>query len=331
MNKTVIFSQLSATVAGLTRSDEADAAEFLRVLFQLTAEQLEAEGEAVIPGIGRFVVTSETIAFAPDAELAAAVNAPFAAFEPVELDSEYDEEVAEPEAIDEAVATDAILAEGECCNACEQAAANEVAAGAEFERTLESTVDPTPRANDEETEEHSAAHVAEEHEPPHYAEPEPDRSGGQYRSWPWWTVACIICFATGYLTASLMPASERHSQPVPDVVEQEIAGPDSTNSDPEVRELAEQPVAPTVNKEPVTDTIKPGRFLTTMAREHYGCMEYWVYIYEANAARLGHPDRLSAGTVVTVPDADSLGLDPANEAKIQEAKRKAESIYSRFN
>ncbi|MDE6145703.1 MAG: hypothetical protein K2F96_05445, partial [Muribaculaceae bacterium] len=63
----------------------------------------------------------------------------------------------------------------------------------------------------------------------------------------------------------------------------------------------------------------------------YGQMDYWVYIYEANAGTIGNPDMLEAGTVVIIPPADSLGLEPDNAEKIAEAKRKAREIYGRFN
>ncbi|MDE6367565.1 MAG: hypothetical protein K2L33_08290, partial [Muribaculaceae bacterium] len=96
MNNTIILSQLSRTVAGLTRSDEAETEDFLRELFQHAAEQLEADGRVTVPGLGTFVVSSDSIAFAPDRELAEAINAPFAAFEPVELDFEPEPEP-EPE------------------------------------------------------------------------------------------------------------------------------------------------------------------------------------------------------------------------------------------
>ena len=69
----------------------------------------------------------------------------------------------------------------------------------------------------------------------------------------------------------------------------------------------------------VYDTIRPTRFLTTMARQHYGQMEYWVFIYIENADILGNPDRARPGTVVRIPDlkkyvssgSDSLNIERA--------------------
>ena len=127
----------------------------------------------------------------------------------------------------------------------------------------------------------------------------------------------MACFALGWFARGYEPVGipKQVAETEPETVEI-VESEDTVDAVEEPAEVVEaaKPVA-----EPVTDTIRAGRFLTTMAREHYGRMEYWVYIYEANAARLGHPDRLSAGTVVVVPPADSLGLRADDEAKIAEA------------
>ena len=41
----------------------------------------------------------------------------------------------------------------------------------------------------------------------------------------------------------------------------------------------EESKAPIHIKEPVTTTIRRGRFLTTIANEYYGNKIFWVYIY----------------------------------------------------
>ncbi|MDE6513101.1 MAG: HU family DNA-binding protein, partial [Muribaculaceae bacterium] len=86
MNKLIIFSQLSETIAKLTQIETADAESFVRELSVLVAERLESDGQVEVPGLGTFVLTDETVAFAPDAALAREINAPFAAFEAIELD-----------------------------------------------------------------------------------------------------------------------------------------------------------------------------------------------------------------------------------------------------
>lgn len=80
----------------------------------------------------------------------------------------------------------------------------------------------------------------------------------------------------------------------------------------------------------VYDTITKTRYLTTMAKDHYGNFNLWPYIYEENKAILGHPDRIKPGTKVVVPDLRKYGVDPNNPEDIAKAKRKGVEIYSRY-
>ena len=82
--------------------------------------------------------------------------------------------------------------------------------------------------------------------------------------------------------------------------------------------------------QPVYDTISRTRFLTTMAKEHYGNFNLWPYIYEENKQILGHPDRIKPGTRVVIPPKEKYGIDPMNEDCIAKAKQKGEEIYARY-
>lgn len=90
-------------------------------------------------------------------------------------------------------------------------------------------------------------------------------------------------------------------------------------------------IAPTpASDKPVYDTISKTRYLTTMAKAHYGNFNLWPYIYEENKSILGHPDRIRPGTRVVIPDLSKYGIDPKNPADIKKAKAKGEAIYSRY-
>lgn len=78
------------------------------------------------------------------------------------------------------------------------------------------------------------------------------------------------------------------------------------------------------------DTIGTRRYLTTMAKEHYGNYHLWPYIYEENKRILGHPDRIKPGTRVRIPDLKKYGIDPRNPEDIKRAKRLGVQIYSRY-
>lgn len=81
---------------------------------------------------------------------------------------------------------------------------------------------------------------------------------------------------------------------------------------------------------PVYDVISHTRYLTTMAKEHYGNMNFWPYIYEENKAILGHPDRIRPGTRVVVPPLSKYGVRADNKSDELAAKRKGVEIYSRY-
>lgn len=82
--------------------------------------------------------------------------------------------------------------------------------------------------------------------------------------------------------------------------------------------------------EVMRDTITKTRYLTTMAKEHYGNFNFWPYIYEENKSLLGHPDRIRPGTAVIVPPLSKYGVSPDNPADVAEAKRRGAAIYARF-
>lgn len=96
-------------------------------------------------------------------------------------------------------------------------------------------------------------------------------------------------------------------------------------------EQLKQEAAPTkASDAPIKDKITKTRYLTTMARDHYGAYELWPYIYDANPG-LGHPSRIRPGTTIMVPSLSSLGIDPKNPQVIQVAKSKGAAIYARYN
>lgn len=82
--------------------------------------------------------------------------------------------------------------------------------------------------------------------------------------------------------------------------------------------------------EPVYDTVSTTRYLTTMAKEHYGNFNLWPIIYEENQAILGHPDRIKPGTRVVIPPLSKYKVNPDNPDDIKRMKQKGNSIYARY-
>ena len=124
------------------------------------------------------------------------------------------------------------------------------------------------------------------------------------------------------------------------VIEDMVIDADSLNSgNPEESDLSmEEQVAsvdeavPTVPSDVVVyDTIGKKRYLTTMAKDHYGNNKLWPYIYEENKTRIGHPDKIRPGTPIIIPDLRKYGVDPSNPDDIVKANRLGVEIYARYN
>lgn len=112
--------------------------------------------------------------------------------------------------------------------------------------------------------------------------------------------------------------------PVGEVEEPDEAEP--VKSDEDVKDAV--PTQPSDKKE--YDTITKTRYLTTMAKDHYGNYHLWPYIYKENEAILGHPDRIRPGTKVVIPDLKKYGINPKNQEDIAKAKKLGNQIYSRY-
>lgn len=324
------LNKLAETLAELTGCSPADAEFFLREVFQLATEEIESEGAVEVPFLGRFAISEQTVVFQPDEDFAAAVNSPFADFSPVELPEGFrlddGEENPEPESES--------AAEEEPSPAEDEVMPEEPAAQEEEEPAAE---EPTVFSEAAEIAETPATVSASEPElEPTRAEVIVRRKGVSYCAAVLIGLLCVIggfaggWFARQYVEYQDIVLAAPVAAPIEDEPE-ELPAVDEP-------EAEDDPVEPSEGEElterarvAVTDTVRQGRFLTTMARQHYGQMDYWVYIYEANAGTIGNPDMLEAGTVVIIPPADSLGLEPDNAEKIAEAKRKAREIYGRFN
>lgn len=116
-----------------------------------------------------------------------------------------------------------------------------------------------------------------------------------------------------------------------DSIAKEIASDKTASVTKEESKQDIENIAPTQpSDKKVYDTISKTRYLTTMAKEHYGNFNLWPYIYEENKSILGHPDRIRPGTKVVIPPLSKYGVDPKNPEDIRKAKNKGVEIYARY-
>lgn len=181
------------------------------------------------------------------------------------------------------------------------------------------------------------------------------------RFWPGFLVgfaaACLIAFVAvwalfeyGVLSSERLAEAESNpavkakaetpaSVEVPAVEPDKAkAEPEPATKEPEVQKSASEaggetePAVPTQpSDKKVYDTITKTRYLTTMAKDHYGNYHLWPYIYKENEKILGHPDRIRPGTKVVVPPLSKYGVNPDNKADIDKAKKLGNEIYARYN
>ncbi len=78
------------------------------------------------------------------------------------------------------------------------------------------------------------------------------------------------------------------------------------------------------------DSVSQTRYLTTIAKQHYGNFHLWPYIYKENEKILGHPNRIKPGTKVVVPDLSKYGVDPKNPEDLEKAKKLGVEIYKKY-
>lgn len=104
---------------------------------------------------------------------------------------------------------------------------------------------------------------------------------------------------------------------------------DNTKAEPEKK--PEQQAAPApAPKAPVTDTVKRGYLITNMASKHYGNKCFWVYIYKENSAKIGNPNRVNAGMVLTIPDASKYNIDANNPESVKKARALEAEILKKY-
>lgn len=123
-----------------------------------------------------------------------------------------------------------------------------------------------------------------------------------------------------------MPAAE----PQPDA--EPAARPEATQPEAsQSQAAAPAPVqTPAPAAEPVYETVSSTNYLSSMARRHYGAQIFWVYIYEANADKLGDPDKIAPGTRLVIPPKNTLPNNGEGTEARNIAQRKANEIQARY-
>lgn len=362
MSEKIGMPALTAMLSVRTGDSKEQTEGFLHEFFGLITAGLEAGDSIKIPGVGIFktinvearksvnvntgeetvILEHRKVVFLPGKELAATVNAPFEMFQTMELTDDLAAVFEEPQT------------EPEPEPVVEQKEKPEVV---DPERDPESDQSDLKSENAEKLEEAEEFKETEDSEeleevdtPDYYDDSETEQPVVvKRRFWPGFFVgfgaAClcmliamgIVAYMTltdpdnDNMTVTAVTPAPVATQTVPADSAARTAPADAAPAAMQTTQ-AETPAVPTQPSDrPVYDTISKTRYLTTMAKDHYGNFHLWPYIYMENEKILGHPDRIKPGTQVVVPDLAKYGVDPKNPADIEKAKKLGQDIYARYN
>lgn len=344
-NEPVTLPQLAEIFARQIGCSKEVAETFIAEFFSLCKESLGESHEVNIKDFGRFFVRNGNVGFVPSIAMATNVNEPFAFFEPVELsegvtpeslesepdspsDSATSPSVPEPLPASPATATEDDAPQSTIVPSTHEPSDEESYSPLE-ETPTEATPDDEPTyPADEVTDEGVEAEIVYE-----------------TRQWPI-VIGVIAGLAVGFIigffvrgqispeatpdaTDVAVPAAEivvaEEQTPVVDSIG--LPAPDTTATVDKA-----PPSDPTPPKAEIYDTVTPTRFLATMARQYYGVMEYWVFIYEENKDTLpANPNRIKPGTRVKIPPLEKYVPSGDKKAGKAEAARRIAEIESRLN
>ncbi len=357
MQQKINFNNIIDSLIATNGCSRNTADSFLRELFLLVTELIQQNKAINIKGIGRFLKDSNeegVIVYEPDKSLLEALNQPFSCFEPIELDdllnedtlndeflsnleqeeNEFVEDATKQESIEEKF-NESVLKHNESLEFNQS----------EIVDSDELRIDNISEINEDRYNDNTITNQCNNQINNQLINIDPNKTkstisktiiyGGIF------VIGLFIGFLIGYIVKDILIRKKiveyiKHKTSInSDLgIVQPFEKFDSIN---EVKETSNDSnylhkvVNEKINVDTViTDKITKNRFLTTMARDHYGNLNFWVYIYEENASKLGHPDKIIPGTIVVIPPRSKYMIDPLNEDAINIAKSKSKEIYAKF-
>lgn len=367
MNNKITFPKLASLLAEKSGRSKRFSEDFLRELFALISEQLEAGESVKIKGLGTFRllkveprksvdVTSgqpieisghNKVAFTPAKELAEEINAPFEAFSAIEIADDVDL----GQIMDDATGNAEVAPKDDQEEILLSDVSSEPSSEEEpTETRLSNIVRTRPVLDDDEIIYVDESPAVASRRQRGYSDYGNTRDHGS--SWLKILVVGVVCaifaIVLTFLIWSLLTkpdfsnVSDTYADDATKYANELMMNSDVDIS-PETQPDAEADKsddatnavdADAVDTQPsdalVYDTIGKARFLTTMAKDHYGNNKFWPYIYEANKDHIGHPDRIRPGTAIVIPKLSKYGVNPSNPNDVEKANKLGAEIYSRY-
>lgn len=347
MQQKISFNTIIDGLVAINGCSHNTAESFLRELFLLIPELIQQNKAVTVKGIGSFIKDSndnESIKYEPDKSLIEVLNQPFSCFEPIELDELVSDDILNEEFISENDVTEIPnLSE----NTNEKNANEDIYESILMQNEFDCNkhieiVNSEKLCNDKITDQKINSEKTSDMNNSQLNKEIPDEEKTTI-SKPIiyigiFIIGLIIGFLMGYIIKDVAMNNKLDKYIQSQIQVNSESKPtklyDVTDSINDIKLEQEysnnvQPIDEHTDST-ITDKITKNRFLTTMAREHYGNLNFWVYIYEENISNLGHPDKITPGTIVVIPPKSKYNIDPLNEDAINIAKLKSKEIYNKF-
>lgn len=326
MNETINLRRLCAIISEYTGWNVAESEKFIDAIFEYIATSLETSGIARLPGFGTFKVDHEAcdVILSPDNDIAEAVNEPFSFFEAVELNVESD-------VLDKEDNTD--IESDNDSDKDDVPVAPQTVIEPECEPMMElGDITSVSTADD-----NSDNDICLEDDDPDQSVPAEDIDAEdnieiirETKPWPVMAgvaLGLVTGMIIGFFGHDRFVGADTQIQEESDST-QVVVNPQHAPVDTVAVYLLDppEPIAPETKRTEspiITDTVTTHRFLATMAREYYGIMEYWIFIYEENRDILpANPNKIKPGTAVVIPPIEKYVPDGnATKGRAEAARR----------
>lgn len=353
MNNIVNLPTLINKIAAETGVELSIVRRFIHDLFATVEERLSVNESIEIEGIGEFRrgdSVENPVLFRPSQKLSDIINEPFAAFSPVEInDGAEDELIKHPDTdIESSVSEqhEENKVQAQIDSAVEIPAENPEKHGDDrkpnenFPVNINNTEVEPETEPETETNALTTADQSAENELPQPQIIYTNSGSNALMLVLGILIGIIIGLVGGYFAGKSMaqfempydeedaddiemveiPASELSAN---DSIANVLTDSISATSIPQAAEKHEESAS--APAEPVYDTVTQTRYLSIIARDHYGSKNYWVFIFKANP-QLTNPNRIAPGTKVLIPPYESFA-----ESSREATDAKAQKLLNELN
>lgn len=352
MKTSITYRQIISLLSRNCGCSEDDTEKFIQAFVETVGDRLCDQDIIAINGLGKFIKNihgnhMSGIEFYPDQEIADKVNIPFSCFEAIELDDSVTDEMLEDQLPDESDDAENVGFQADEIPPIPVVSAPTDESDDNDENDAEESVsdisvitDTVPSDETEDTD--VKVHVAENDSVGTtsgrvYLE---DSEHRQLNPVLTFTIGIVVGIIIGgmcgyFIYPRLNKAELTSVELMTDTgdlsddsnVDETSLSDDSDNPESlSVTDVTEATEVPAI----ITDTVTRTCYLTTMSRKYYGRYEFWVYIYEENRDRLGDPNRIPPGTVVTIPPIGKYDINPDDSISVQRAINKGTEIYKAY-